>query len=157
MKRLHFSNFLDFIWTWTLHLKYFSDCGWTWTEFFKNQAGSGLQNMAVCSSLVCLGQNVFFWHLWVVRKFLEANFVKCHLKPKWSVQRSSTGVYSAQKYALGATAPQRKGSQRCMWKIHVFHSATRPSNPPGPPFSVFQFFLCIYYLVIFAENRVAAL
>ena len=35
VKRIHFSNFLDFIWTWTLHLENFSDCGWTWTEFLK--------------------------------------------------------------------------------------------------------------------------
>ena len=26
MKRLHFSNILDVIWTWTLHLKIFLDC-----------------------------------------------------------------------------------------------------------------------------------
>jgi len=33
VKRLHFSNFLDFIWTWTSHLQNLLDCGWTWTEF----------------------------------------------------------------------------------------------------------------------------
>jgi len=29
VKKLHFSNILDFIWNWTLHLKKFLDCGWT--------------------------------------------------------------------------------------------------------------------------------
>jgi len=52
VKRLHFSNFLDFIWTWTLHLKILLDCGWTCTEFLKIRTGSGSQNMTVRSSLV---------------------------------------------------------------------------------------------------------
>ena len=51
MKRMHFSNFLDFIWNWTLHLKNFSDCGWNWTEFLKIKTGSGSQNMTIRSSL----------------------------------------------------------------------------------------------------------
>ena len=34
-KRLHFSNILDFVWTWAPHLKNILDCGWTWTEFLK--------------------------------------------------------------------------------------------------------------------------
>jgi len=29
VKKLHFSNILDFIWNWTLHLKKFLYCGWT--------------------------------------------------------------------------------------------------------------------------------
>jgi len=33
VNRLYFSNFLDFVWTWTLHLQTFLDCVWTWTEF----------------------------------------------------------------------------------------------------------------------------
>jgi len=33
VKRLHFSNHLDFIWTWTLHLKTILDCCWTWAGF----------------------------------------------------------------------------------------------------------------------------
>ena len=33
VKRLDFSKFLDFIWTWTLHLKNRLECSWTWTEF----------------------------------------------------------------------------------------------------------------------------
>ena len=35
-KRLHFSNILDYIWTWALHLKKILDCVWTWTVL-KNQ------------------------------------------------------------------------------------------------------------------------
>jgi len=52
VKRLHFSNVLDYIWSWTLHLKQFLDSGWTWTEFYKIRTGSGSQNMTVRSSLV---------------------------------------------------------------------------------------------------------
>jgi len=33
VKMLHFSKFLDFIWTWTLCLKKRLDYGGTWTEF----------------------------------------------------------------------------------------------------------------------------
>jgi len=33
VKKLHFSNILDFIWTPTLHLKKFLAYVWTWTEF----------------------------------------------------------------------------------------------------------------------------
>ena len=51
VKRLHFSNTLDFIWTWTLHLKNILDCGLTWTGFFKIRTGSGSQNRTVRSSL----------------------------------------------------------------------------------------------------------
>ena len=50
VKRLHFFNILDFIWT--LHLKNIFDCGWTWTEFLKIRTGSGLQNMTVRSPVL---------------------------------------------------------------------------------------------------------
>jgi len=52
VQRLHFSNILDLIWTWTSHLKNILDCGWTWTEFLKIRTGSGSQIMTVRSSLL---------------------------------------------------------------------------------------------------------
>ena len=52
VKRLHFSNFLDFIWIVTLHLQNLLGCGWIWTEFYKIRTGPGSQNMAVRSSLM---------------------------------------------------------------------------------------------------------
>jgi len=51
VKRLHFSNFLDIIWTETSHLKKILDFGWTWTEFQKIWTGSGSQNVTIRSSL----------------------------------------------------------------------------------------------------------
>ena len=35
VKRLHFSNILDYIWTSTLHLKKSLGCVWTWTKLKK--------------------------------------------------------------------------------------------------------------------------
>ena len=58
VKRLHFSNILDF--TWTLHLKNILDCGWTGTEFFKIRTGS--KNMTVRSSLICITSNYWGKH-----------------------------------------------------------------------------------------------
>ena len=52
VKRQHFSNILDFIWTWTSHLQNILDYSWTWTEFLKIRTGSGSQNMTVRSSLL---------------------------------------------------------------------------------------------------------
>jgi len=57
VKRLHFSNILDFIWTWNSQLKNILDCGWTWTEFLKIRTGSGSQNVTVRLSLIGVAQN----------------------------------------------------------------------------------------------------
>ena len=52
VKRLHFSNILDYIWTSTLHLKKSLGCVWTWTKLKKNRTGCGLQNRTVRLSLL---------------------------------------------------------------------------------------------------------
>ena len=62
MERLHFSIFLDLIWTWTLHLKNLLVCGWSWTEFKKIRTGSGSQNITVCSSLLYIKPRDIYKH-----------------------------------------------------------------------------------------------
>jgi len=106
VKRLHFSNFMDFIWTWTLHLKNFFDCGWTWTELLKIRAGS--QNMTVRSSLVYTKVKSFVhssrsyleFHsgkVWSTNhtqlKLQEATHLPC---PGWDC-----GIIKRQKFATG--------------------------------------------------------
>jgi len=97
------------------------------------QNGSGVSCLWCITDQVCLGQNGFFWHPWVVWKVLEArlglwafrtctgcksyDLVKRHLEPKWS----SVGAFNtwlaliwhftkpfSQAVALGSTQKHTK-------------------------------------------------